>query len=278
MRQTASARKVGETMMSKRRYFACVTAFGALTAVLVACTASGERTGFETENQTPADPPKTDPPPAKTSQSTPTSPTSDASVPDTSTCVTTPPSKKCGVFPQCGCTLAQTCDVMGSKGEVDCTTAGTAPMGHPCTATSGCKVGLTCMFGTCHAYCDKAGQACATAGTGNCIQVNATGGVPVPNMLVCLVKCALEDPKSCGGTTVAGTGVCFVDDKGGTDCQSGGTRTENQTCNPSMECGPALVCTGPAGQDGTCKKWCKVVCRSFSTKVMVGTQEYGACP
>jgi len=75
--------------------------------------------------------------------------------------------------------------------------------------------------------------------------------------------------------------------KGGTDCQSGGTRMGNQARHPSMECGPALGCTGPAGQDGACKKWCKVtsndcgvgvMCRSFSTKVMVGTQEYGACP
>jgi hypothetical protein len=104
---------------------------------------------------------------------------------------------------------------------------------------------------------------------------------------VCRVQCAPQDPSSCGGKTNAGVGVCFVDDKGGTDCQEGGTSAENQACSPQAECGPGLVCISPAGGSDTCKRWCRVgtndcggvaQCRGFSTKVMVGTVEYGACP
>ena len=100
-------------------------------------------------------------------------------------------------------------------------------------------------------------------------------------------RCAPHDPLSCGGKTNAGTGVCFVSNDGTTDCQEGGSRTENQTCSPTDDCGPGLVCITPSTGSDSCKRWCRVgmsdcggsaVCRGFSTKVMVGTVEYGACP
>jgi hypothetical protein len=201
-------------------------------------------------------------------------------------CKTTAPSNKCGLVPQCGCTLAETCDVEDGAGNVGCVVAGKAAMGHPCTTTSGCTKGLTCVFGTCHAYCATAGAKCTEPKTGDCFQVKNTSSADVPNLKVCLVACDLRDPSACGGTTAAGTGVCGVDSTGKTDCQSGGTRTVNQACTPTDECGPSLVCVGSAGAS-TCKKWCRVgtndcggttVCGSFSTKVMVGATEYGACP
>ena len=163
-------------------------------------------------------------------------------------------------------------------------------MGYPCTSTQGCAKGTVCVFGTCHATCNNPGSTCSVAGTGDCMQVNAQGGTPIPNLSVCLVACDPVNATSCGGTTAAGTGVCIVDNKGTTDCQEGGTVPANGACNPTNECGPGLVCIQTtAGADGACKKWCKVAsgkadcggtqdCRSFQTKVMVGTTEYGACP
>lgn len=207
--------------------------------------------------------------------------------PEPSSCKTSPPSNACGVVPQCGCSKAETCDVVDSKGTAKCVAFGKATMGRPCTATAGCAQGLTCVFGTCHAFCDKPGTACAQAGAGDCIQVAAQGGTAIPNLAVCTVQCAPHDPLSCGGKTNAGTGVCFVDNDGNTDCQSGGSRTENQTCSPTDDCGPGLVCIKPSTGADTCKRWCRVgtndcggsaICRGFSTKVMVGTAEYGACP
>ena len=159
------------------------------------------------------------------------------------TCKRTAPSNKCGLVPQCGCTLAETCDVEDSSGNVGCVTAGKAAMGAPCVATAGCALGLTCVFGTCHAFCDNPGSACTAPKTGGCIQVKSAAGAPIPNLTVCRVACDLRDVSACGGTTAAGTGVCMVDDNGATDCATGGTRTVNQTCTPTDECGPGLVCT-----------------------------------
>jgi hypothetical protein len=158
-------------------------------------------------------------------------------------------------------------------------------MGHPCTATAGCALGLTCIFGTCHAYCDEK-QACSEGGTGACVQIETASGAAVPNLRICRVACALHDPASCGGKTNAGIGVCYVDDNGATDCQEGGPRTENQTCSATQACGPGLVCT-TSSSSSTCKRWCRVgqkdcgtgkTCTGFSTEVKVGDVVYGACP
>jgi hypothetical protein len=264
-------------------------AFG-LTA-LVACASSTERAPFVDEPPAPpASEPEQSATPAKIPQSEPARTESDASLtPDApDTCKRTAPSNKCGLVPQCGCTLAETCDVDDASGSVACVTAGKAVMGAPCIGTEGCAVGLTCVFGTCHAFCDNPGSACGTPKTAGCFQVKATGGAAIPNLKVCAVACDLRDATACGGTTAAGTGVCMVDDKGGTDCVKGGTRTVGQVCTPTDDCGPTLVCTltGTA-TSGNCRKWCRVgtndcggttACNGFSTKVMVGTVEYGACP
>ena len=260
-----------------------------LVGSAAACATSVEREPFTEEAPTtPAQTPEQTAVPEKTPQSAPV--TTDAgSAPDApDTCKRTAPSNKCGLVPQCGCTLAETCDVDDGSGNVSCVTAGKAPMGGACIATPGCAKGLTCVFGTCHAFCDNPGSACTVAKTGGCIQVKNTGGTAIPNLSVCRVACDLRDVNACGGTTAAGTGVCMVDDTGVTDCAKGGTRTVTQACTPTDDCGPGLVCTtSGTGTAGSCKKWCRVgtndcggttACNGFQTKVMVGGVEHGACP
>jgi hypothetical protein len=262
-----------------------------LGIVLVACAANGaDRTPFSTMGaEVPTEPPKeVEPPPPN--QDAPATPTGDAGKTDASDdCKKAPPSNACGVVPQCGCAATETCDVIDAKGNVGCVAAGKAPMGYPCTSTPGCKQGLLCVFGTCHAPCNNPGSACTVAGTGACLQVNATGGVAIPNLAVCLVACDPVSTTSCGGKTNAGTGVCLVGNDGTTDCQEGGSVAENGACSPQAECGPGLVCIKPATGTDTCKRWCRVAqgktdcggsadCRGFQTKIMVGSVEYGACP
>lgn len=266
-----------------------IACFG-LSVLGIACATKVERVAFEEkpEGTTPTDVP-TSTPPGQTTQSTPTGPGPDDGGTDSAgpdTCKRTAPSNKCGVAPQCGCTGTETCDVQDSAGNVACITAGKGAMGVPCATSAGCARGLTCVFGTCHELCGNPGGKCTSPKTSDCIQVKNTGGAAVPNLAVCLVACDLRDATACGGTTGVGTGVCMVDDKGVTDCQAGGTKTAGQTCSPTDDCGPALVCV-TSGANSTCRKWCRVgvsadcggaACNGFSTKVMVGATEYGACP
>jgi hypothetical protein len=275
---------------------ACLTLGSSLVLLALAacsCSSGSERAPYtEASPTTPVETPEQNSTPVHAPQAAPATTETDAGPqqPDAGpdTCKRTAPSKACGLVPQCGCTLAETCDVEDSSGNVGCVTAGKAPMGAPCVATAGCALGLSCVFGTCHSFCDNPGSACTAPKTGGCIQVNASGGTPIPNFTVCRVACDLRDVTACGGTTAAGTGVCMVDDNGATDCAMGGARTAGQTCGPTDECGPGLVCTltGTA-TTGTCKKWCRVgktdcggttACTGFQTKVIVGGVEHGVCP
>jgi hypothetical protein len=200
-------------------------------------------------------------------------------------CKRAAPSNACGVSPQCGCAPTETCDIVDTYGTAKCVPAGDARMGHPCETTDGCALGLTCIFGICHAFCDDPTTTCSQPGTGSCVQIKSTSGDDVPNLAICRIECDLADPMSCGGTTSAGVGVCRVDDKGETECQSGGTQKENETCSPTEECGPGLGCTS-SGSKSTCKRWCRVgqddcgagkKCNGFAPEVRVRDVVYGAC-
>jgi hypothetical protein len=263
-------------------------------AAAAACGTAVERQPFmEEAPATPTQAPETpeqSSTPGKAPQSGPVATGDDAgAMPDApDTCKRTAPSNKCGVVPQCGCTLAETCDVADTSGNVECITAGKAVMGASCLGTAGCAVGLTCVFGTCHAFCGNPGGACTAPKTGACIQAKGQGGVAIPNLSVCRVACDLRDVNACGGTTAAGTGVCQVDDDGATDCASGGTKAAGQACSPTDDCGPGTVCTtSGTATAGTCKKWCRVgttdcggttTCSGFQTKVIVSGVEHGVCP
>lgn len=267
-----------------------------LFALLACSSEASNRKGFAESATEPSRPASNEPTdqtvddaPAPTPIETNDTPPGDED-PAPSNCKTAAPSNACGVVPQCGCSKTETCDVVDSKGTAKCVAFGKATMGKPCTATAGCAQGLTCVFGTCHAFCDKPGSACTQPGTGACVQVTAQsggGGAAIPNLAVCMVQCAPQDASSCGGKTNAGIGACYVDNQGGTDCQTSGAKTENQVCANADECGPGLVCITPSTGSSVCKRWCRVStsdcggsvqCRGFSTKVMVGTVEYGACP
>ena len=266
-----------------------VAAFVTAAAAAACATSAGREPFTEEVPATPAQMPEQNGTPAKTTQSGPASTTDgDASTqPDApDTCKRTAPSKKCGLVPQCGCTLAETCEVQDTSGGVDCIVAGKGTLGAACIATAGCSVGLTCVYGACHAFCANPGSACTTPKSGGCVQINNQAGVAVPNLAICRIACDLRDVAACGAPNAAGTGVCMVDDKGQTDCAKGGTHTVGQACTPTDDCGPGLVCAGTAA-GGTCKKWCRVgtndcggtvACNGFQTKIMVGGVEHGACP
>lgn len=210
----------------------------------------------------------------------------DAAAPIDPTCTRPSPASTCGVAPQCGCSDAATCDVVGD--DAACVPAGKFAQGKPCTATVGCARGLTCVFGVCRPYCANPGGACEAPALGPCVPFANASGAPIAGVGVCRVTCDLRDANGCGGTTAAGTGACYPFDDGSTDCARGGTVALGGTCTVADDCGPALVCVvvGQA-QSGTCKKWCRVgqtadcggaTCGGFTPKVFAGGVEHGACP
>ncbi|MBX3200881.1 MAG: hypothetical protein KF894_22270 [Labilithrix sp.] len=260
---------------------------GALAVALHACSAGSPRAAFDTTETDPTDPhdPESPAPPA-TGSDAPADGAPDPEAAPPGECARAAPSNACGVSPQCGCAPRETCDVVDSSGNAKCVTAGSAPMGHPCTATAGCAVGLTCIFGICHAFCGDPSKPCTQPKTGACAQIRTTDGPDVPNLAICRIACAPHDAASCGGTTSAGTGVCRVDDQGNTECHAGGARRDGETCSPSDECGPGLICT-TSTSGSTCKRWCRVgqsdcgagkACSAFASEINVRGVVYGHCP
>lgn len=249
-----------------------------IAATLVACSSDGSRAGFEATSSHSANPKKpgsSDP----AAPGTEAAPEAGATASPASDCHKSAPSNACGVAPQCGCSEGKTCDVVDSDGNARCVKAGKTPMGHPCTSTAACATGMTCIFGTCHAFCNNPGDSCSLAGTGACVQVKTTEGAPVPNLAVCRVACAPHDPASCGGA------LCIIDQDGNTECQSGGSRKEGEACSPEEECGPGLGCV-TSGEKSTCRRWCRLAeddcgpehaCTGFSPEVLVRGEPYGAC-
>ena len=186
------------------------------SVALAACSSSSERAPYTEDSPTaPAQTPEQNGTPVQTPQVAPVTNETDAGMqPDApDTCKRTAPSNKCGLVPQCGCTLAETCDVEDSSGNVGCITAGKAVMGAPCVATAGCALGLYVRLRDVPRVLRQSGSACTAPKTGECIQVKSASAAPIPNLTVCRVACDLRDVSACGGTTAAGTGVCMVDDK-----------------------------------------------------------------
>lgn len=245
---------------------------------LAACGSSQtSRAEYEATSTDPTDP--------SDGSADPSAPGSSEEDPDASStsaddeCKLAPPTNACGVSPQCGCEPGQTCDVVSVNGSVRCVRAGETPMGHPCGSTADCAVGMTCVFGTCHAYCSDPGQACSQPGTGACVQVVTTDGDDIPNFAVCRVACEPHDPASCGGAS------CIIDIEGNTECQTGGSRAEGETCSPEEQCGPGLGCI-TSGDESTCRRWCRLgdddcgpgeSCIGFSPEVLVRGVPYGSC-
>lgn len=246
------------------------------TGALVACSSDGSRAEYEMTSidaTHPKEPGASDP--AAPGEASP----DEGATPPPADCKKAAPTNACGVAPQCGCSEGRTCDVVDSNGSARCVKAGEAPMGHPCTSTAGCAAGMTCVFGTCHAFCNNPGGACSQPGTGACVQVATMEGAVVPNFAVCRVACEPHDPASCGGA------VCNIDPDGQTECQSGGSLAEGDACSPGEQCGPGLGCV-TAGEESTCRRWCRLAeddcgpnkaCTGFSPEILVRGVAYGSC-
>jgi hypothetical protein len=201
---------------------------------------------------------------------------------DTGTCKVVPPSNICGLDPQCGCGSGGTCDIdfQTLDGKTKCVqSTGMGMIASACKTTPECAPGLTCVFGACRPYCSQDMANCSQPGTNVCHQLTSgMAMMPIPNLLVCYIDCALDSATSCGG----GNEACVYGGNGATDCRDV-TGANMATCNQTTAiCSPGYVCL----TNNTCKKWCKVggntcggnmTCASLATKVIIKNVEYGIC-
>ena len=84
---------------------------------------------------------------------------------------------------------------------------------------------------------------------------------------------------------IAGRGQ-VIDADGNTECQTGGSKTEGETCAPGDECGPGLGCVTGEDKKSTCRRWCRLgetdcgtgkTCTGFNPEIVVRGTAYGSC-
>jgi hypothetical protein len=195
-------------------------------------------------------------------------------------CVLTPPSNKCGIFPNCGCS-GTTCDFVLDSGQAILPTActpsvGAAAANASCAVTTDCQEGLTCLFDRCHEFCGSAGDPCS-APFSTCHNHASTTGYNV-----CGIKCDLSSPTSCGSLGCVGVS----DGTGATsECEPVGAGTNNMTCATVLDCAPGFNCVNTGALQ--CKQVCKYPsgicpgmnpCTELGTPEVVDGTEYGYCP
>lgn len=195
-------------------------------------------------------------------------------------CVLTPPSNKCGIYPNCGC-AGTTCDfVLDAGGSIlptACTpSVGTATGGMPCTETTDCAESLTCVNGLCHEFCANAGDPC-TGIYSDCRNHDLTTAFNI-----CGIQCDPTNAASCNG----GEGCVPVaaGSNATSDCEPVGAKTLGQTCATALDCAPGLYCVNTGSM--ACKTWCAVgtmcagavACEAFTSPITLNGIEYGYCP
>ncbi|MGZ3416609.1 MAG: hypothetical protein ACXWUG_10315 [Polyangiales bacterium] len=189
---------------------------------------------------------------------------------------------ECGLFPQCGCSGSDNCDVHTTDGKTQCGPSGSAGFNEPCTDFGQCQKGSSCIGGLCRPFCgsdsDCSGGKCKTA---TYTPSGSTTPVDVPGLDTCFTSC---NPISPSGA--CGSQGCALLDDGTSACVGAGSATTKGACGSDPNaCAPGYVCVST----GDCYKWCRVggsasdcsgtsgTCTGFSTPAMYMGVEYGVC-
>jgi hypothetical protein len=187
----------------------------------------------------------------------------DASAPDAAgECKTAAPNNRCGLDPQCGCGVNETCDVTNeSTGATSCLSAGGATLGRPCTQTGDCLAGLTCEYGACRPYCTTPLSKCGVSGTDLCVQIKGPDARPIPNKTACTIKCDPRVPAAVCGTNACHWFADYYAPSKVSDCNFGGTtKAYDVSCDSTSSCLPGHACiTWSKSKDGKeCQQWCRL--------------------
>jgi len=210
--------------------------------------------------------------------------------------VCAPPSgSACVVYPQCGCSGTQACDITSTSGNAVCLVPGATADWNLCTGSGQCKKGSTCVHGVCTPFCATTGvpSADCSAGAAECYQLQDSNQNNIPNDKVCSLNCDPTNPQNATGFQPCGAGVnCFPDPDHYAWCLGPTTAsgTQGADCTNGLNADPSMCAVGyycfPSTFSGTCYRLCKMgaavcpgttTCRSFSTKMYAGSSEYGYC-
>ncbi len=193
-------------------------------------------------------------------------------------CVLTPPSNKCGIFPNCGC-AGTTCDFVLDSGEAILPTActpsvGAAAANASCAVSTDCQEGLTCLFDRCHEFCGNAGDPCS-----GCHSLHATTTHRRRATTSAASKCGPQQfAASCGSLGCVGVS----DGTGATsECEPVGSGTNGVACSGPLGCAPGFYCVS----NTTCRQTCNLAspvcatgsCNDFASPLIVDGVTYGYC-
>lgn len=222
-------------------------------ALVAACTAPAAPDDLPTSQpKTPKNPPPEAPKAPEVKKG-------DGGTVGNQTCATVPPNNKCGLDPQCGCLVTETCDVTNrTNGSTSCVTGGTATLGRQCENTGDCMAGLACLYGACRPYCKTPLSKCSVGGTGLCVTMNDAQDKPIQNMSFCTLNCDPREP-----TGVCGTNSChwfeslYAPEKV-SDCNFAGATDVQQVCKGDSDCKPGLACIDHPKYGLECERWCRI--------------------
>ncbi|MBL8623688.1 MAG: hypothetical protein JNK64_20435 [Myxococcales bacterium] len=262
----------------------------ALILVLIAGCASGTVAGADDARE--ADAAAGDPDAAAAIDASTSTP--DAAT-DAAACANTP----CDIYSQCGCTAATpVCDLDPNNLPTGATACRVDQFGGGeatlCTRSTTCLAGHSCVGGRCRTFCQD--DATCPGEGGLCILTVTTGSTTIPGVTMCTTDCA--PPSTTNATCPAGWACHVYSDQATsrflTDCNAppasgggvGAACTGNPSCAPGldcvnltpggMQCRPTCLCPGGNCAAGTCAGGTGS-CRPFSTPVIIGGAQYGAC-
>ena len=196
----------------------------------------------------------------------------------------------CTLLPQAGCGSGDACDLTaaddGTVGCRDVTSQGTA--NNHCAVDTACRAGYTCVHDGanspwCSRFCDADAEC---DGTGSrCVDQLVDHNNQPLDVFTCSNAC---DPYGQSGCPT-GMGCLGFDDGNDdfSDCEYMTNKPDGAACTDSEECTPGAMCvtsnnvktcrpTCIAGNDNTCAD-VDTVCDSFTSPLIIGGIEYGAC-
>lgn len=233
-------------------------ALGASIATLIACSSPAP---IEDDLVDSAPQPSKKPTTGTPSNTTGTHQADASAPPDAATaCTTAPPNNRCGLVPQCGCGLNETCDVTNeTTGATSCVTAGGATLGRPCVQTGDCLAGLACVYGACRPYCGTALSKCTVAGTDLCVEELGDNDKPIPNKNFCTLTCDPREPAAVCGTNSCHWFEDYYKPNSVSDCNRPGTMAPYSTqCQGDSDCQPGFACITHPKFGPECERWCRI--------------------